>query len=153
MERSAKSRQTVMITQNLNADPMWTQNLPLSFVPDEVIVRSVRYLADPADPSTMAFVTADFIQNSNRQLLCEFSPDWIVSQNTTFTNAGAIILPSVFIPICQVSHPNSHFTFNKASSNSTATFTAVRFNGTNLVLATLAGNLSIHLEFVQWDTK
>ena len=59
MERSAKSRQTVMITQNLNADPMWTQNLPLSFVPDEVIVRSVRYLADPADPSTMAFVTAD----------------------------------------------------------------------------------------------
>ncbi len=150
MGRSVKSRQTVIVTHGLADDSMWTQTLPLSFVPDEVIVRSVRYLANIIDPNEMGFVTADFIQHSARQMLCEFSPNWIVSENTTFTDAGVVVDQVELLPICQVNHPNSHFTFNQALGNSTVTFTVVGFNGALLILS---GELSIHLEFVQWDTK
>ncbi len=143
-------RQTVIVTHGLADDTTWTQSLPLSFVPDEVIVRSVRYLAGILDTNEMGFVMADFIQYSHQQMLCEFSPNWIVSENTTFTDAGVVVNQVESLPICQVNHPNSHFTFNKGLGNSTVTFSVIGFNGALLILS---GILSIHLEFIQWEPK
>ena len=154
MGRSVKFRQTIIILGDV-ASGEWTQALPLSFVPDEVIVREVHYMAHAADGSVIGFITADFLTKSNRSLLCNFSPKWIVTENTTFDGTGLLVADAQLTAVAQVSNPNSHFMFNKECSGSTVTFRAViDSNGILTPTPSLLGDIAIHLEFVSYaETK
>jgi len=63
------NRKNVLIRHSLGASTSWEDPINLIFTPDEVIVKSVSYLAGEEEAATATYITSDLINDAS---LCEF---------------------------------------------------------------------------------
>jgi hypothetical protein len=151
--KNVKSRQTIFVLHDLNVlgAESWNTQLNFTYVPDEVIVRSIRYLSADHDEGRLSFITTDCIKNSHRQILGEFSADCVLESNTTFDSDGKAVTVASRMNLVTLTQPESHFQFKPEMANGSASFSAMDFDGTKLVPTQQAGLLSLHLEFIEYE--